>query len=364
MKKRILFLIHDLQCGGAEKVLINLVNSLDQEKYDITVQTIFDVGTLRGKFAEGIAYIPGFRKMFRGNSTLGKLFTPKQLCKMFIKDEYDLVVSFLQGQCSRIVSAYKGKKISWFHAEYISKEAISNSFRSFDEAKECYSKFDKIVCVAKTVEDNFNSYFHLEDKTQVIYNLIDTESIIEASKEQQDLIVPSDDYFNLISVGRLVNNQKGFDRLIRIHKRLLNKGIDNRLYLLGEGKDRLRIEKLISDLGVTNTVVLTGFVENPYKYVKDADLFVCSSHKEGYSTATTEAIVLGVPVVSTDVSGANELIINGCGVVCDNNDQALFENIQKMLDQEVLTKVGYGFNNSKSLCEINELINYLFKDGG
>lgn len=332
MKKKILFLIHDLQCGGAERVLVNLVNNLDQEKYDITVQTLFDVGILRNRLNSNIHYIGGFKKMFRGNVTLSKLLTPKQLCKMLIKDDYDVAIAYLEGQCCRIISAYEGKKIAWNHIEHETQEIIAKSFRSFEEAKNCYSSFDKIACVAKTVEDNFNSYFHLEDKTQVIYNVIDKDEIIEKSKEPQDLIIPNGDCFNIVSVGRLYNNQKGFDRLVKIHYQLQENGICNKLYIIGGGPDKQKLEEMITD----DSVVLTGFVDNPFKYVKNADLFVCSSHKEGYSTAVTEALILGVPVISTEVSGAKELVSNGCGAVCANNEEALYNAIKQALTNKNL----------------------------
>ena len=368
MKKRVLFLIHDLKCGGAERVLINLVNALDEEKYDITVQTLFDVGVLKDRLDKKINYVGGLKKVFRGNVTLSKLFTPKQLCKMLIKSDYDLVVSFLEGQCSRIVSAYEGKKIAWIHIESNSQNDISNPFRSFKEAKECYGKFDSIVCVAKTIEDNFNSFFHMEDKTQVIYNVIDKNAILEASLEEQNLIIPSDNYYNIVSVGKLSNIHKGFDRLILIHNKLMDRGINNKLYIIGEGEDEAKLEALIKD----DSVVLTGFVENPFKYVKAADLFVCSSNKEGYSTAVTEALILGIPVISTDVSGSKELISNGCGTVVtgDNPEQSLYEEIKRALsDKEILNKYsaqarlrGEQFSPEESIQACEELFKNILND--
>lgn len=332
LKKKILFLIHDMNCGGAERALVNLVNNLNQDKYDITVQSLFDIGKLRDEFNANINYVGGFKKMFRGNVTLSKQFTPERLCKMFIRENYDLVVSFLEGQCCRILSAYDGKKIAWIHVEHRSAEEITRPFRNFKEAKKCYSKFDKIVCVAKTVESNFNSYFHLENKTKVIYNVIDKETILKKSKESQNLIKPSENCFNIVSVGKLVNNHKGFDRLIRIHYKLQENGINNKLYIIGEGEDRKKLESMITD----DSVFITGFVDNPYKYVKAADLFVCSSQKEGYSTAVTEALILGVPVISTDVSGARELINNNCGVVCENNELMVFKSIKETIVNKAL----------------------------
>ena len=161
---------------------------------------------------------------------------------------------------------------------------------------------------------------------------MDKNTIIEKSKEKQNLIIPTDDCYNIISVGKLVNNHKGFDRLVRIHYQLQKCGINNRLYIVGDGVDKLKLEEMITD----DSVVLTGFVDNPFKYVKNADLFVCSSHREGYSTAVTEALILGVPVISTEVSGAKELVNNGCGAVCANNEEALYNAIKQALTNKIL----------------------------
>lgn len=366
MKKKILFLIHDLYCGGAERVLVNLVNNLDQEKYDITVQTLFDVGVLRDRLNDNIHYIGGFKKVFRGNVTLTKLFTPKQLCKMLIKDDYDLVVSYLEGQCARILSAYEGKKIAWIHTYFRNEQEATTSFKNLVEAKDCYGKFDKIVCVSKTVEEQFNSFFGMNNKTEVVYNVIDVDNIVEKSKQTQKSVIPNEKCFNLIASGKLCNSIKGFDRLIRVHKKLLDNNISNKLFIIGEGEDKSNLEALINDLDVNKTVALTGFVENPFSYVANADLFVCSSHKEGYSTAVTEALILGIPVISTEVSGARELINNGCGTVCDNNEESLYNAIKQALTDKALLEEykqnaklrSEQFSTEKSVEDFEAVINY------
>ena len=108
--KRVLFLIHDLGYGGAEKVLVNLANNMNKTKYDVTIQTLFNVGVNKKFINSDVNYIPGFKFMFRGNVPLMKKFSPKTLCKWVVKEDYDIVVSFLEGPCSRILSAYNGKK--------------------------------------------------------------------------------------------------------------------------------------------------------------------------------------------------------------------------------------------------------------
>ena len=104
MKKKILFLIPTLGHGGAEKVLVNLVNNLDKSKFDITVQTIFDDGVNKDFLKKHIRYIYTMKKTFRGFSHLLKLFTTKQLHRMLIKETYDIEVAFLEAVCTRIIS--------------------------------------------------------------------------------------------------------------------------------------------------------------------------------------------------------------------------------------------------------------------
>ena len=316
--KKVLFLIHDLGYGGAEKVLVNLANNLDKTIYEIHLQTLFDVGFNREYINEEVHYIPGWKRMFAGNATLMKLFSPKALCKMVIKDEYDIVVSFLEGPCARIASAYQGKKAAWIHIEHLSLNDLSHYFRSYEEMKQCYESFNIIISVAKTVEDNFRELSKVENDYDVLYNVNESDLILEQAEESQNIINQNEDCFNIISVGRLIINHKGYERLISIHKKLLDNGINNKLYILGEGLDREKLSELINELGVNDTCCLLGFDKNPYKYIKASDLFVCSSYKEGFSTAVTEALILGVPVVSTEVSGAKELLgdNNEYGIVC------------------------------------------------
>lgn len=367
--KKILFLIHDLGYGGAEKVLVNLANNLDKTKYDVTIQTLFDWDTNQQYINSDVTYKPGWKHMFRGNVPLMKLFSPKALCNMVIKEDYDIVVSFLEGPCSRIASAYKGKKVAWIHIEHLSKEAVASSFRSFDEMQNCYNSFDKIICVAETVKSNFLELSEVTQPCEVLYNVNQTDLIIEKGKETQDVIVKSDDCINIISVGRLIINHKGFERLISVHKKLLDNGVKNKVYILGEGPDHQQLQTQIDELGLNDTCVLLGFNDNPYKFVADSDLFVCSSYKEGFSTAVTEALVLGVPVVSTEVSGAKELLgdNNEYGIVTDNDENALYDGVYKMLTEKGLIEHykgqavirGKEFSTGKTTKAVEEMLESL-----
>ena len=117
---KVLFLIHDLGEGGAEKVLVNLVNNMDTSQFDITVMTLFDVGVNKQFLSPNIKYRTCFSKMIRGNSHLMKLLSPQQLHRWLIKDEYDIEVAYLEGPCARVISGCqntKTKLVSWIHIE-------------------------------------------------------------------------------------------------------------------------------------------------------------------------------------------------------------------------------------------------------
>ena len=128
---KILFLIHDLGEGGAEKVLVNLVNNMDTSQFDITVMTLFDVGVNKQFLSPNIKYRTCFSKMIRGNSHLMKLLSPQQLHRWLIKDEYDIEVAYLEGPCASVISGCqntKTKLVSWIHIEQKNEKRASASF--------------------------------------------------------------------------------------------------------------------------------------------------------------------------------------------------------------------------------------------
>lgn len=334
-KTKVLFFIPNLCHGGAEKVLVNLVNNIDKSKFDVTLQTIFDVGVNKQYLHSDVNYIGGYKKMIRGNKYIMKLFSPEVLYNHFIKDKYDIIISYLEGPTARIVSGCSDvttKLISWIHIEQHTLERASSSFRNIKEATRAYSRFDRTICVSENVKEDFLSIFNLVNPVDVLYNTNESERIIELSNESIDDLEYDKDTFNLISVAKIVPT-KGYDRLIRIHKKLLYDGIRNHVYILGIGEEQEKYEKYLKENGLENTFTFLGFRNNPYKYVKNADLYVCSSRREGFSTAVTEALIVGTPVVSTNCSGAYELLgkNNEYGVVTENNEDALYEGIKNVL---------------------------------
>lgn len=331
--KKILFVIHDLHHGGAEKVLVNLVNNMDRKKFDITVMALFGGGVNEQFLKKDIKLIVCHKRAVRGNSKIMKLFSPQFLFSYYIKDKYDLIVSYLEGPSARIVSGCSEKNtklISWIHVEQHDRNTACNAFRNYEEALECYRRFDCTVCVSEYVKKDFQNIFPLEKPVYVLYNTNETDQIREMAKEPVKDIVFKDDEIKLVGVGKLMPN-KGFDKLARIHARFIKEGYKVHTYILGEGPERNKIEKIVDENGCGNTFTLLGYKTNPYKYVAKCDIFVCASMAEGFSTAATEALILGIPVVTTRVSGMEEMLgkNNEFGVVVDGTDEGkLYEGLK------------------------------------
>lgn len=328
----LLFLIPSLAPRGAERALVNLVNSLDQERYHVTVQTLFDVGELRDELASHVEYRGGLPFLFRGNVQLMKLFTPAQLYRMVVRRRYDVVVAYLEGTCTRIISGCPypdSRKVAWVHIEQPDVASFAYCYRSREEAVRCYHLFDQIVAVSQTVKACIDSFTGRSAK--VIHNLIDSQRILQLAKASMPDL-PFSTTLNLVSVGALTH-QKGYDRLLEVHHKLLMTGIPHHVYVIGGGGEEAALRHQIETLGVSDTFHLLGRRTNPYPYLAAADLFVCSSRQEGYSTAVTEALILGLPVVSTQCSGAEELLgpQDEYGLVTANSSEGLYNGIMRIL---------------------------------
>ena len=338
--KKILFVIHDLGPGGAEKVLVNLVNHMDRDQFDITVLSIFDKGVNRQFLADHVRYRSCFPVMPRGNSRVMKLLTPVQLHRRLIKEHYDIEVAYLEGPSTRLVSGCPDpstKLFAWVHGK-INRRSITNSFRGMKEAIACYARFSSVVCVSEDIKTNFQSLVATSAPVHVLYNTNDSEKILRLAKEPLPDSAGSTEAFDLIGMGKLAP-VKGFDRLLRITRRLKDDGFPVHTTLLGEGPQKAELQHYIEDNGLEDDVTLAGYQTNPYNRVASGDLFVCSSLSEGFSTAATEALIVGTPVCTVAVPGMRELLgaENEYGLITDNSEDALYEGIRSLLlDPELL----------------------------
>lgn len=366
--KKVLFLIHDMGQGGAEKVLVNLVNNMDNSKFDITVMTLFDSGENRQFLRKSVRYKTWCKKMIPGNSHLMKMLSPRQLHKIIIKERYDIEVAYLEGPCARVISGCTDsttKLVSWIHIEQHTAQKAAASFRDVREARTCYSKFHKIVCVSQTVKNDFLNALHVNVAYEVLYNTNESEKILSASQESIEDVDFLDNEIKLTGVGKLLKN-KGFDRILRITKRLREEHYPIHTYILGEGPEREFLQRYIRDNGLESQVTMLGYQLNPYKYVAKCDLFVCASYAEGFSTAATEALIVGTPVCTVEVSGMKEMLgeNNEYGIVTENNDDALYRGIKRLIDNpKLLTNYkkraierGRSFNTENTVQAVEKML--------
>lgn len=334
-KKKILFLIHDLGQGGAEKVLVNLVNNINRNEFDISVTVLFGGGINEQFLKPDIKFKAVWPKMIPGNSKLMKLVPPKKLHKIVVKENYDIEVSYLEGPSARVISGCQNKNtklISWIHGEQKSLKKVSEAFRSKKEAKKCYEKFNQTICVSETVKKDFCKLLNYQRPCCVLYNTVESNKIIEKSKEPVPEL-ESDKFLKLIAVGSL-KTIKGYNRLLHIIFRLKQDNKKVRLYILGIGPQEKELKEYVEKKGLRENVIFLGYQTNPYKYVAKSELFVCSSFAEGFSTAATEALIVGTPVCTVNVSGMKEMLgeDNEYGIVTENSEEALYEGIKNIVD--------------------------------
>ena len=333
--KKTLFLIHDLGQGGAEKVLVNLVNNMDRSKFDISVTALFGGGVNEQFLAPDIHFHAVFPKEVPGNSKLMKLLTPTQLHRMCVKEHYDIEVSYLEGPSARVISGCNDantKLVSWIHVEQHTMKRLSGSFRSEHEARECYDHFDQTVCVSQYVHDDFCRILNFQKPCRVLYNTVESEKILAHADDTVPELM-DDGKIRLMAVGTL-KESKGYMRLLSIIKRLRDERYPVHLYILGIGPLQQEMERFIQANNLQETVALLGYQTNPYKYVSKCDLFVCASFAEGFSTAATEALIVGTPVCTVEVSGMKEMLgeHNEWGIVTENSEEALYQGIKDLLD--------------------------------
>lgn len=348
MKKHILFFIQSLSGGGAEKVLVTLLKHIDYAKYDVTLMPLIDKGVLRDEIDKSrINYKPVIREAKNAwqrfwNKVKYKLiyhYLPCEVVNRWIIPQkgVDVYIAFIEGFATRLISFAPKKKIAWVHADLKTDPWTLHArvYRSVEEEQAFYKRFDKVICVSKPIEQVMKEHYGLMN-TLTIYNPLDTEDILQKAKESIGVEISSS--FNIVSVGRLVP-QKGYNRLIHVIGKLRRQGKDVQLYLIGEGRDRKHLESIIHKEGLEDFVHFMGFMKNPYALMSVMDLFVCSSIAEGFSLVIAEAMTLGLPIISTNCAGPNELLEYGrYGLLVENSEIGIYNGVLQVIDDIELRK--------------------------
>lgn len=370
MKKKVLFLIGKLNGGGAERVLIDTLNNLNSDKYDITLQLVENEGIYIKDLAPHIHYkymttpekpwqIKWFYRIFR--------HVPFELVyRFYIKEKYDVEISFLEGLTTHIIGCStnkNSKKYAWVHTDMVENQWSNVDFKSEIQQNMIYHRYNRVLCVSEYCKKRLLERFGEDVPAQTIYNVV-CDDVIKEKACETEKTVPNKRAFTFISSGRLIV-QKGYDRLLRVFKRLRDAGYICELWILGDGIMKKELEQYIAENTLDDIVHLLGFQTNPYPFMSAADCFVCSSRSEGYSTVVTEAFILGLPVVSVKCSGAEELLKDGqYGVLTENNEEALYEGMKLLLDNsseyeeycKLAKERGAMFKKNARIAEVEALL--------
>lgn len=374
--RTVLFFLESLKGGGAEKVLLDLIKSLGPTEYKIKIlvvtnngiyddeikeyceyESILDTNQLNGKIYDRLIYKLKYKLIYK--------LPTSYIYNRYIGNEWDTVVAFVEGFPTKVISNADDhiNSVAWVHVDPLERDYADKYYKTLDEQKETYMKFNKIICVSDSVKKSFIKKWNIKSTLVTLYNPILTDEI--KLKASENLEMRKKWKIQFIAVGRLVS-QKGFDRLIKAVNKLRNDNyIDFGLIILGEGEEHEYLDNLIQKYELNQIVKILGFKNNPYPYMATSDILVCSSRAEGYSLVVAEAMVLGLGILSTNCSGPNELLDYGeFGLLVENDENGIFDGLKEILENRELLlqlkdkakKRSKWFDNEKFIQQVKHIL--------
>ena len=367
--KKILFGITSLTLGGAERVLVDIVNKLNST-YNITIFTLYPNGEFEKNISNNVRIISLYSKPYKEMSKIEKLqislrllFRRKRIYNQYIKQEkYHTEIAFLEGPITRIFSVKNTntRKVAWIHNDIT--KVFGNGLKAKIKKRydrKIYSKYDRIVFVSKDNLEKFKEVYTTisNDKLKLIYNYIDAQNVQEKSNSKLDINFGKDN-INFITVARLTK-QKAIDRLLKVHIDLVKNGFVHNIYIIGEGVERKNLEKMVKDNNVSNTFKLLGKIENPYPYIKNADIFCLLSIYEGYGMVLEEAKILDKFIIITDTAAREAVQDYKNSIIVENNEEAIYNGLKEIIEGKVKYRVSNkssAYDNIDILEKIKSLL--------
>lgn len=363
--KRVFILNDKASGGGAEAVMRDLVNHL-HDKYEITVMTLDDdYASFQKNFPEDVAYLPAkikenhYRRMDPRHYALA---LRNYLRKVQIRRQtYDVVISNKEGPCMLLASSMKAdRKLSWVHVDY---EYLYWTYWTFSPAKEvaCMQRFDHVICVSQAAADSVKKVIGDPGNLCVRYNPINYRSIMKNAKEPVD-IVRDESCPLFVAVGRIVE-QKNFVTFAKVCARL-SREFRFEVWIVGDGEQRRDVEQVLEQ-EKCGCVRILGMQSNPHKYLAKADFLVSTTLGESYGLVIQEALILGVPVLSTRCPAIEECLDPRFGMLVDCSEEMIEKGMRQILEHpeciEVYKKNIADYYDTESLWEnrlqmIEELI--------
>ena len=361
--KKVLFSAYSLDIGGIETALLTLLNELAKKrKYKITLALEEKQGVFLNdldKRIKVIQYKPSACKVVFIRKAINLL---KQIC-FFIghKNRYDFAASYATYSIPGSFVARTASKNNaiWIHSNYKIIYPERDNFRKFFNNLKI-DRFKKIIFVSKNSKEAFLQVMsNLENKCLVINNIIDYEKIQKLSEEKIE--EKKDDIPTFLYVGRLTEDDKRISRILDCSRRLRDEKIRHKIYIIGEGKERANYISAVRSFDLEDTVYMLGKKKNPYPYFKISDYLLLTSEYEGFPVVYNEAKILKLPVITTDVSDAQEIIGTKYGIVVDKNSNAVYAAMKHALEKGLKVKSDF---NPKQYNEVNlEMVEVLLDKG-
>ena len=361
MRRKVLFVMHTLGFGGAERSLVNLLHELPEGKYEIDLLLFQKKGAFLPQLPSWVRVLDTpdrLGRLYGSVSKAGTLAATKVVgtaaarlvrrtrksraawrWKHFYMNRiepfpqhYDVAAAFGGSELMYYVrdKVEADKKLVWIHSDYRTGQYAECDDRPY------LADMDRIMSISQECVRVLEEIFpELRQKMCCTEN-ITSSGLIRARAEAYIPREYEENGCNILSVGRL-SSEKGFDLAVDAAKVLLDSGLSFKWFVVGDGVDRDKLQKRIDLLGLKERMYLLGNRENPYPYIKHCSLLVQPSRWEGKSLVLDEAKILGVPIVSTAYPTVYDQIIEGKeGILVDLTAEAIAGGIQRMCREEAL----------------------------
>lgn len=347
-KIKVLFRHRSMEMGGVERVLLDLLENLPRDLFDITFFLTLNQGELRKSIPKDIEFI-SFQKGREDMSNNRIIRTlqlikrnlilrfykknPQLLYKNFIKKDFDLEIAPTYTEFDNILSSpLNSRKIAWFHTDVSydpDRERVLNRINNL-------KKFDWVIFGSRQTRDVIVDLYDIHfPKSSVIYNAI---KINEAVKKASEFSVNYDTHPVFSSMGRL-HSRKNYHTLMKVHRRLLDDGLLHSIAVIGGGGEMENLKNQAKELGVESTFLLLGSQINPYPYIIHSDYFVLPSESESYPLTIGEVMGLNIPIISTNVGGIPEMIEhNFDGYLVEPDENSIYEGMKLFLTSSEITE--------------------------
>lgn len=342
MKKKLIFITEALWIGGIETALVNLLNRLDHDRYDVTCLILRDCQEMAYRITSQCRLIVSdrqhtvtFREGYRYKRMYNLMEEPQYASKLR-RLIWRILRLILRAPEARRYAAYVKKQMGGEHfdtaviysdraAETAVRAVSADRFLLFyhhgamrkeyhDELG--YRRAEKVISVSEALAEKLKAYRPMyAGKIIAVNNLIDVAGVREKSLETPETVFPKD-CFNIVSCGRLAS-AKGMDLAVAACAKLVNDGLtDIRWWIVGGGPEEPSLRAQIRALGVERYVTLLGMQDDPYPYIRQADLYVQPSRFEGHCVTVLEARLLAVPILATRNAAEEQIEDGKTGRLC------------------------------------------------